>query len=175
MGRAARTATPAPGSTPGSGRTLTSGRSRPRPTIGTSTLGRAIRRRIASAIGRCSFSGRTAASSVASTRARTGRVLGPSTGCSSATPARAATTDRLLTGGGLLEGLLGVVARADQRAGRHRLEAHRVGLALELGELVGVPVADHRQVIDRGPQVLADREHLHVVLAEDPECLEQLL
>ena len=37
------------------------------------------------------------------------------------------------TAGGLLQGLLGVVARAHERARRHRVEAHRVRLALELG------------------------------------------
>ena len=76
---------------------------------------------------------------------------------------------------GLGEGLLGVVARAHQRTGRHRLEPHRVGLALELCELVGMPVAHHRQVVARGPQVLPHGQHLDAVLAQDAERLEQLL
>src|SRR5829696_6244542 len=75
----------------------------------------------------------------------------------------------------LREGLLRVVARADERSGGHRLEAHGVGLALQLGELVRVPVADHRQVVARRAQVLTHREHLHAVVAEDAEGLEQLL
>src|SRR3712207_8761684 len=51
------------------------------------------------------------------------------------------------------QGLLGVVARAHQRPSRHRVEPHRVGLALEVGELLRVPVADDRQVVPRRPQV----------------------
>src|SRR5829696_1830636 len=77
-------------------------------------------------------------------------------------------------GGGLLERLLGVVARAHERAGGDRLEAHRVRLALQVGELVRVPVAHDRQVVLRGTQVLADGEYLDAVLAQDAEGLEQL-
>src|SRR3954470_5639258 len=75
----------------------------------------------------------------------------------------------------LRERLLSVVARPHQRAGRHGLESHRVRLALELGELVRVPVAHYRQVVSGGPQVLPHGEHLDAVLAQHAEGLEQLL
>src|ERR1700742_440349 len=61
---------------------------------------------------------------------------------------------RVRSGCRLREGLLGVVARPHQRPRGDRVEAHLVRLALELGELVGVPVAHHREMIDRGSQVL---------------------
>src|SRR5215213_1700428 len=56
----------------------------------------------------------------------------------------AAIALRIGSGGcarGLLERLLGVVARAHERPGGDGLEPQRVGLALQLGELVRVPVA----------------------------------
>src|SRR5215213_4816772 len=78
-------------------------------------------------------------------------------------------------GARLGEGLLGVVAGAHERAGSDGLEAERVGLALELGELLGMPVAHDRQVVAGRAQILPDGEHLHVMLAQDPERLQQLL
>src|SRR4051812_19696244 len=71
--------------------------------------------------------------------------------------------------------LVGVVARAHERAGRDVLEAERIRGALEGGELVRVPVAHDRQVLLRRPQVLADGEDLDVVLAQDAERLDELL
>src|SRR5215207_7806393 len=65
------------------------------------------------------------------------------TAATTATISAAAVAMRMRSagGGGLLERLLGVVARAHERAGGDRLEAHRVRLALQVGELVRVPVA----------------------------------
>src|SRR5215212_12080056 len=108
---------------------------------------------------------------------------GPLPASAIAAPAAASSTAaaialRIGSGGrarGLLERLLGVVARAHQRPRRDRLEAQRVGLALELGELVRVPVADDRQVVLRRAEVLPDGEDLDAVFAEDPERLDQLL
>src|SRR5215203_204654 len=76
-------------------------------------------------------------------------------------------------GARLGEGLLGVVAGAHERAGSDGLEAERVGLAL--GELLGMPVAHDRQMVAGRAQILPDGEHLHVMLAQDPERLQQLL
>ena len=58
------------------------------------------------------------------------------------------------------EVLVGVVAGADQGAGGDGLEAEVVGGSLEGGELVGVPVADDREVVLGRAQVLADGEDL---------------
>src|SRR4051794_22795403 len=62
--------------------------------------------------------------------------------------------------------LVRVVARAHERAGRDVLEAERVRRALQRQELLGVPVADDGEVALGGPQVLADGEHLHALLAQ---------
>src|SRR5215217_9386309 len=94
-------------------------------------------------------------------------------GTTSSAQVRAAARRSCLAAGAR-ERLLGVVARANQRPRRHGLEALRVRLALELGELLGMPVAHHRKVVARGPQVLADREHLDLVLAQNPKRLDQL-
>src|ERR1700761_1151023 len=56
--------------------------------------------------------------------------------------------------------LVGVVARPHQRAGGDGLEAEVVGGLLEGRELVGVPVADDRQVVLGRAEVLADGEDL---------------
>src|ERR671910_110711 len=101
------------------------------------------------------------------------RALPPGAGPTTAPPRpwrRAASAGR-----GLRQSLLGVVARADQRPRRHGLEPHRVRLALEPGELLRVPVAHDRQVVLGRPQVLADGQDLHAVLAQHAEGLEQLL
>src|SRR5438105_14568090 len=68
--------------------------------------------------------------------------------------ARGRTSASGLVGSGLREGLLGVVARPHERPRRHRLEPHGVRPALELGELVRMPVAHHGEVVAGGPQVL---------------------
>src|SRR5919108_2320775 len=65
-------------------------------------------------------------------------------------PINAARSYRGGAGGGLLERLLGVIARANQRTGGDRVEPHPVGVALELRELVGMPVPHHRQMVPRG-------------------------
>src|SRR3954449_5530947 len=71
------------------------------------------------------------------------------------------TRRRLLPGGQgthagqrLLDVLVGVVARAHERPGRHVVEAHRHAGLRERVELVGVPVAHHGQVPLRRAQVL---------------------
>src|SRR6185503_7503136 len=51
--------------------------------------------------------------------------------------------------------LVGVVRAPHQRPGSNRLEAHRIGLVLEVGELLRRPVADDRQMLLRRTQVLA--------------------
>src|SRR3954454_11335 len=81
----------------------------------------------------------------------------------------------LARGRSLRQGLLGVIARPHERSRRHGLESHRVRLALELAELVRVPVPHDRQVVARGTEVLADGQHLHTVLAQHAEGLEELL
>src|SRR3954463_6379284 len=71
--------------------------------------------------------------------------------------------------------LVGVVARAHERTGGHVLQAEAVRGALEGRELVRVPVADDRQVLLGRAQVLADREDLDAVRAEDAERLDELV
>src|SRR5215213_8510856 len=69
----------------------------------------------------------------------------------------AAIAARIESGGrprGLFERLLGVIARAHERSRGDGLEAQGVGLALQLGELVRVPVARDRKVVLGGAQVL---------------------
>ena len=71
--------------------------------------------------------------------------------------------------------LVGVIAASHERAGGDVLEPELVRGPLELRELVGVPVADDRQVVLGRPQVLTDREHLDVVLAQRAERVDHLL
>src|SRR3954453_12186346 len=113
--------------------------------------------------GRCrvpmlSFSGNTGGAEVARRAPRSGR--------------RREWSDAGLA---LRDVLVGVVARPHERPGGDVLEPEPVGRALERGELVGVPVAHDRKVLLRGPQVLAHREHLDAVLAQDPERLDELV
>ena len=68
-----------------------------------------------------------------------------------------------------------MVTAANQRTGRDRLEADLVGGLLEGLEFLGMPVADHRQVIYGRPKVLADREDLDPVLPQDAEGLDHLV
>ena len=75
----------------------------------------------------------------------------------------------------LLDVLVGVVGGAHERPGGDVLEAERVGGVLERGELLRLPVAHDRQVALGRPQVLADREHLHALLAQLPEGFDHLL
>src|SRR5215212_102278 len=85
------------------------------------------------------------------------------------------SADQLLGALALRQVLVGVVAGADQGAGGDRLETEVVGGPLEIGELVGVPVADDGKVVLGRAQVLADGEDLDVVLAEEAEGLDHLL
>ncbi len=55
------------------------------------------------------------------------------------------------------------------------VEAEAVRLLLERLELVGVPVADDREVPLAGTEVLADGEDLDVVLAQLSESVVNLL
>ena len=55
------------------------------------------------------------------------------------------------------------------------LEAELVRGPLELGELVRMPVADDRQMVLGGAQVLADRQHLDVVLTQPAERVDHLV
>src|SRR4051794_12999214 len=71
--------------------------------------------------------------------------------------------------------LVGVVGAAHERAGRDVVEAERVRVALERGELVGMPVADDREVALGRAQVLADRDDLDVVIAQLPEHVDDLV
>jgi hypothetical protein len=54
-------------------------------------------------------------------------------------------------------------------------EAHLEAELLEAGELFGRVVAAHRQVVLRRPQVLADGQDVHVVLAQVEYGLLDLL
>src|SRR3954468_4718218 len=71
--------------------------------------------------------------------------------------------------------LVGVVARPHERPGGDVVEAERVGGVLEGLELVGVPEAHDGQVALGRPQVLADGEDLHALLAEGAERLDHLV
>ena len=75
----------------------------------------------------------------------------------------------------LLDVLVRVVARAHERAGRDVLEAEPYGGLLERRELLGLPVADDRQVALGGAQVLADGEDRDARLAQVPERLDHLV
>src|SRR5258707_6502281 len=68
----------------------------------------------------------------------------------------------------------GVIARANERAGFDMPEPERERLDLHLSELIGVVIALDRQVLERRPQVLADREDVGVDLAQGLEGLGQL-
>src|SRR3954454_9551160 len=71
--------------------------------------------------------------------------------------------------------LVGGVARAHERPGGDVVEAQLVGGGLQRLELVGMPIAHDRQVALAGPQVLADGEDLHAVLAQLAERVDHLL
>src|SRR5207244_13099413 len=77
--------------------------------------------------------------------------------------------------GYLARAFVGVVGAANERACGDRLEAELAGGALELAELVRVPIAHDRQVTLRRPPVLADGQDLDAVLAEDRERLDHLV
>src|ERR671916_100136 len=62
--------------------------------------------------------------------------------------------------------LVGVVGAADQRAALDVPEAHLEAQLLEGGELSGRVVAAHRKVVLRRPEVLADGQDVHVMLAQ---------
>src|SRR3954471_3229148 len=68
----------------------------------------------------------------------------------------------------------GVVARAHERSGFDVPEAEGQGLGLHLRELVGMVVALEREVLLRGPEVLADRQDVDVDGPQGLECLRQL-
>jgi hypothetical protein len=63
-------------------------------------------------------------------------------------------------------GLGGVVGAADEGAGFDVGEAHGEAGAAEFGELLGRGVAQDRQVLGRGPQVLADGPEIDVLGAQ---------
>src|SRR5947209_3504825 len=63
----------------------------------------------------------------------------------------------------LLHVLIRVIRAADQGTGRDVGEAELIRRALERLELVRMPVADDRKVLEGRPQVLADRQNLDVV------------
>src|SRR5439155_16505955 len=67
-----------------------------------------------------------------------------------------------------------VVARAHERPRLDVLEPEGRSLDLHLGELVGVVIALDRQMLQRRPQVLTDREDVDVDRAERLERLRQL-
>src|SRR3954453_22278196 len=90
-------------------------------------------------------------------------------------PASAGQRDGTDAGPLLRHVLVGVVARAHERAGGDVVEAQVVGGALERGELVGVPVAHDRQVALGGAQVLPDGEHADAVRAQLAEGVDHLL
>jgi hypothetical protein len=54
-------------------------------------------------------------------------------------------------------------------------EAHRLGLAGVHGEHIGMHVAQHRQVVAGGREVLADGQHLDVVGAQVAQTVEDFL
>ena len=62
--------------------------------------------------------------------------------------------------------LVGVIARAHQRTASRMAEAHRRGLVLEYLELRRLDIAQHRQVAASWLQILSQREHLHIVIAQ---------
>src|SRR5437899_2189417 len=80
-----------------------------------------------------------------------------------------ARSERADAGAMLRDVLVGVVGGAHERSRGDVLEAEVVGGALERGELVGMPVAHHREVALGGAQVLADGQHLHVARAQRGE------
>jgi 1-acyl-sn-glycerol-3-phosphate acyltransferase len=70
---------------------------------------------------------------------------------------------------------VGVVAGRTSGARRHWTEAHRLGLAGVHGEDIGMHVAQHRQVVAGGREVLADGQHLDVVGAQVAQRVEDFL
>src|SRR5262249_49813828 len=89
--------------------------------------------------------------------------------------ARARGGQRAVARPGLRDVLVRVIARAHERTRGDALEAQLVGRALERGELVGMPVADDREVALGRAQVLPDREDLDAVVAQSAEGLDHLL
>src|SRR2546421_7303619 len=83
--------------------------------------------------------------------------------------------DRAAAGLGGVALLVGPVARADERAGEDRAEAHRLALLAEPAELVGVHPAVDRRVLRRRLEVLADRDHVDAVRAQVAERLDDLV
>src|SRR5690606_37923858 len=72
--------------------------------------------------------------------------------------------------------LLGVVARADQRAGLHVPEPQLLLThPLPLRELLGRDPPHHRRVVRRGPEVLTEREDVHPRLPQIHHRLAALL
>lgn len=61
---------------------------------------------------------------------------------------------------------IGVITGANQRSTDHVRKFRRTRVLLEPGEGVGRYVSTHRQVARTRLQVLADREHVHVVPAQ---------
>src|SRR5207248_3274323 len=70
--------------------------------------------------------------------------------------------------------LIGVVGRAHQRADRGMPEAERVRLLFVLGEDSRIHITLDRQMVRRGLQVLADRQHVDVVGAQIAHHLDDL-
>ena len=68
-----------------------------------------------------------------------------------------------------------MVGRTDQRTGFDVTEAHGEGLLLQADELLRSVVADYLGVLLRGPQVLADRQHVDVMAAHVLKYVEQLI
>ena len=65
--------------------------------------------------------------------------------------------------------LVRVVRASDQRSGFDVHEPHVERGALQIGEFVGVIVADHRGVLSRGTEVLPDRQNSAARVAQIAE------
>ena len=68
-----------------------------------------------------------------------------------------------------------VIGAADQRTALHVPESHLVTQALELGEFFHAHVAHDGQVLERGPQILAQRQNVDVGLRAGRASREALL
>ena len=71
--------------------------------------------------------------------------------------------------------LMRVVRASDQRSGFHVREALGEADRLEVCEFVRVPVANHRRMLRRGPQILANRENRYSDRAEIVENRDDLV
>src|SRR5579864_1377798 len=71
--------------------------------------------------------------------------------------------------------LVRVIAGPYQRTRLDMGEAQLAPVLLQLGEFIGMPVADERMVFERGAQVLADGDDLDVVLAHVAQQLLDLV